>query len=163
MLRGIRTQIARLKIPTAALDGVDLVPPPSGSGRQTLSIKASDGLVATRTVAGTLSCFWNESRREARRLFPDCLNAQLLRARSRGSLEWCGRVTPFSLKSITCRIANCVLWEYHLVKRPKRRPILRRGVCAVQRRPLRTNRVLEVSRQLPGGFQTPSCVPEDQI
>jgi len=50
----IRTQIARLKIPTAALDGVDLVPPPSVSGRQTLSIKASDGLVATRTAGQVL-------------------------------------------------------------------------------------------------------------
>jgi len=50
----IRTQIARLKIPTAALDGVDLVPPPSGSGRQTLSIKTSDGLVATRTAGQVL-------------------------------------------------------------------------------------------------------------
>ena len=32
----IRTHIARLKIPTTAMDGVDLVPPPSGEARQVL-------------------------------------------------------------------------------------------------------------------------------
>ena len=45
----IRTQIARLKIPTTALDGVDLVPPPSGPAKQVLSINDSNGLIATRT------------------------------------------------------------------------------------------------------------------
>jgi hypothetical protein len=51
---GIRTQIARLKIPTTALDGVDLVPPPSGEARQVFSIKVSDGLIATRTAGQVL-------------------------------------------------------------------------------------------------------------
>jgi hypothetical protein len=51
---GIRTQLARLKIPTAALDGVDLLPPPSGTARQIFSINNSDGLVATRTAAQVL-------------------------------------------------------------------------------------------------------------
>jgi len=50
----IRTQIARLKIPTTPLDGVDLVPPPSGEARQVLSINVSDGLVATRTAGQVL-------------------------------------------------------------------------------------------------------------
>ncbi len=50
----IRMQVARMKIPTTPLDGVDLVPPPSGSQRQTLSIKNSDGLVATRTAGQVL-------------------------------------------------------------------------------------------------------------
>ncbi len=50
----IRTHIARLKIPTAALDGVDLVPPPSGDPRQVLSVKDSDGLIATRTAGQVL-------------------------------------------------------------------------------------------------------------
>ena len=50
----IRTQIGRLKIPTTALDGVDLVPPPSGDPRQVLSIKVSDGLIATRTAGQVL-------------------------------------------------------------------------------------------------------------
>jgi hypothetical protein len=50
----IRTQIARLKISTTALDAVDLVPPPSGELRQILSIKVSDGLIATRTAGQVL-------------------------------------------------------------------------------------------------------------
>jgi len=51
---GIRTQIARLQIPTTALDGVDIVPPPSGEARQVFSIDASNGLVATRTPGQVL-------------------------------------------------------------------------------------------------------------
>jgi hypothetical protein len=51
---GIRAQIARLKIPTTALDEVDLVPPPSGPARQIFSINDSDGLVATRTAGQVL-------------------------------------------------------------------------------------------------------------
>jgi hypothetical protein len=50
----IRTQIARLKIPTTALDGVDLLPPPTGPARQVLSINVSDGLVAKRTAGQVL-------------------------------------------------------------------------------------------------------------
>lgn len=50
----IRTHMARLKIPTTALDGVDLVPPPSGDARQVLSVKDSDGLIATRTAGQVL-------------------------------------------------------------------------------------------------------------
>jgi ferritin-like protein len=51
---GIRAQIARLQIPTTAVDGVDLVPPPSGQARQLFSIDVSDGLVATRTPGQVL-------------------------------------------------------------------------------------------------------------
>lgn len=51
---GIRTEIARLKIPTTALDGIDLVPPPSGPATQIFSIKDGDGLVATRTAGEVL-------------------------------------------------------------------------------------------------------------
>ncbi len=50
----IRTQIVRLKIPTTAVDGVDLVPPPSGHAKQALSVKTSDGLVAARTAGQVL-------------------------------------------------------------------------------------------------------------
>ena len=50
----IRTHIARLRIPTTALDGVDLIPPPSGQARQFFSIGLSDGLVATRTAGQVL-------------------------------------------------------------------------------------------------------------
>jgi hypothetical protein len=51
---GIRAQIARSKIPTTALDGVDLVPPPSGPATQIFSITDSDGLVARRTAGQVL-------------------------------------------------------------------------------------------------------------
>jgi hypothetical protein len=51
---GIRTQIARLQIPTTAVDGVDLVPPPSGQAKQVFSIDVSTGLVATRTPGQVL-------------------------------------------------------------------------------------------------------------
>jgi ferritin-like protein len=50
----IRTQIARLQIPTTALDGADLVPPPSGQARQVFSIDISNGLVAKRTPGQVL-------------------------------------------------------------------------------------------------------------
>ena len=50
----IRTHIARLNIATTAIDGVDLIPPPSGEATQLLSIRLSDGLVATRTVGEVL-------------------------------------------------------------------------------------------------------------
>jgi Ferritin-like domain len=50
----IRTQIARLNVPTSPLDGADLIPPPSGPTTQYLSINSSNGLVATRTPGQVL-------------------------------------------------------------------------------------------------------------
>src|SRR5215469_5618007 len=50
----IRIHIARFKLATTAMDGVDLVPPPSGEARQVLSIKTSDGLIAARTAGEVL-------------------------------------------------------------------------------------------------------------
>lgn len=50
----VRTQIARLNITTTALDGADLIPPPSGSQTQYLSINAPNGLAATRTPGEVL-------------------------------------------------------------------------------------------------------------
>jgi hypothetical protein len=50
----IRTQIARLNIPTFALDGADLIPPPSGPQTQYLSINTSNGLPAIRTAGQVL-------------------------------------------------------------------------------------------------------------
>lgn len=49
----VRTQVARLKIPTSAVDGADLIPPPSGKD-QYLSINLSNGLPATRTAGQVL-------------------------------------------------------------------------------------------------------------
>ena len=50
----IRTQIARLNIPTSPLDGADLIPPPSGPQDQYLSVNPSNGLPAIRTVGQVL-------------------------------------------------------------------------------------------------------------
>lgn len=51
----IRTQIARLNVPTAPpLDGVDILPPPSGPKTTYLSINPVDGLVAIRTPGQVL-------------------------------------------------------------------------------------------------------------
>ncbi len=51
----LRLQAARLNIATAPpLDGVDILPPPSGSTTQYLSIKTSDGLINTRTPGQVL-------------------------------------------------------------------------------------------------------------
>jgi len=74
----IRTQIARLKIPTTALDGVDLVPPPSGDPRQVLSIKVSDGLIATRTAGQVLYlAFGGKTDTKQGGFFPTGLNGTI--------------------------------------------------------------------------------------
>jgi hypothetical protein len=50
----VRTQIARLNIAITALDGADIVPPPSGPKNQYLSIYTPNGLAATRTPGQVL-------------------------------------------------------------------------------------------------------------
>ena len=50
----VRTQIARLNISTPKLDGVDIVPPPTGAQDQYLSVNVADGLVSTRTPGQVL-------------------------------------------------------------------------------------------------------------
>src|SRR5215470_6568681 len=74
----IRTQIARLKIPTTALDYVDLVPPPSGPAKQVLSINVSDGLIAKRT-AGQVLClaFGGKPGVKQGGFFPNGLNGNI--------------------------------------------------------------------------------------
>jgi hypothetical protein len=74
----IRTHIARLKIATTAMDGVDLVPPPSGEARQVLSIKASDGLIATRTASEVLYlAFGGKAGMKLGGFFPTGLNGTI--------------------------------------------------------------------------------------
>jgi len=74
----IRSQIARLKISTSAVDGVDLVPPPSGEARQVLSIKVSDGLVATRTAGQVLHlAFGGKADMKQGGFFPTGLNGEI--------------------------------------------------------------------------------------
>jgi len=74
----IRTHITRLKIATAAIDGVDLVPPPTGEARQVLSIKDSDGLVATRTAGEVLYlAFGGKAGAKQGGFFPNGLNGKI--------------------------------------------------------------------------------------
>src|SRR5438067_8608215 len=74
----IRTQIARLKIPTTALDGVDLIPPPSGQAKQVLSVKVSDGRIATRTAGQVLYlAFGGKAGAKQGGFFPNGLNGAI--------------------------------------------------------------------------------------
>ena len=71
----IRTHIARLKIATTAVDGVDLVPPPSAEARQVLSVKVSDGLIASRTAGEVLYlAFGGKAGAKQGGFFPTGLN-----------------------------------------------------------------------------------------
>ncbi len=72
----IRTQIAKLKIQTTALDGVDIIPPPSG--KQFLSINLSDGLAATRMAGEVLYlAFGNKAGVKQGGFFPTGLNGTI--------------------------------------------------------------------------------------
>ena len=74
----IRTQVARLKIPTTPLDGVDLIPPPSGSAKKVLSINVADGLVATRTAGQVLYlAYGNKANAKQGGFFPNGLNGTI--------------------------------------------------------------------------------------
>ena len=84
----IRTQIARLKIPTTALDDVDLVPPPSGEARQVLSIKVSDGLIAARTAGQVLYlAFGGKAGARQGGFFPTGLNGTIVSSTEQAMLS----------------------------------------------------------------------------
>jgi hypothetical protein len=75
----IRTQIARLQIPTTALDGVDRIPPPSGQAKQVFSIDISNGLVATRTAGQVLYlAFGGKAGVKQGGFFPNGLNGRII-------------------------------------------------------------------------------------
>ena len=85
----IRTHIARLKIPTTALDGVDLVPPPpSGEARQVLAIKVSDGLIAARTAGQVLYlAFGGKAGARQGGFFPTGLNGTIVSSTEKAMLS----------------------------------------------------------------------------
>jgi hypothetical protein len=67
-----------LKIPTTALDGVDLIPPPSGPAKQVLSITVSDGLIARRTAGQVLYlAFGGKAGVKQGGFFPNGLNGSI--------------------------------------------------------------------------------------
>src|SRR5690349_4622693 len=74
----IRSQIVRLKVPTTAVDAVDLIPPPSGQTKQVLSVKTSDGLVAARTAGQVLFlAFGGKAGVKQGGFFPNGLNGAI--------------------------------------------------------------------------------------
>jgi hypothetical protein len=74
----IRTQVARLRIATSAMDGADFTPPPSGKAGQLLSINKSNGLPATRTAGQVLFlAFGGKANAKQGGFFPTGLNGSI--------------------------------------------------------------------------------------
>jgi hypothetical protein len=60
------------------MDGEDLIPPPSGQAKQVLSIKVSDGLIATRTAGQVLYlAFGGKAGAKQGGFFPNGLNGTI--------------------------------------------------------------------------------------
>jgi hypothetical protein len=74
----IHTQVAKLKIASSAVDGADLIPPPSGKETQYLSINLSNGLAATRTAGQVLYlAFGMQANVRQGGFFPTGLNGKI--------------------------------------------------------------------------------------
>ena len=74
----IHTQVAKLKIASSAVDGADLIPPPSGKGTQYLSINLDNGLAATRTAGQVLYlAFGIQANARQGGFFPTGLNGKI--------------------------------------------------------------------------------------
>ncbi len=74
----VRTQIARLNIPSPVLDGADIVPPPTGSQVQYLSINVSNGLPAVRTPGQVLYlAYGNQAGVSSGGFFPTGVNGAI--------------------------------------------------------------------------------------
>lgn len=74
----IRTQIARLNVPSPRLDGVDILPPPTGTQAHYLSINTGDGLISTRTYGQVLFLAYGmKANAKAGGFFPNGVNGAL--------------------------------------------------------------------------------------
>jgi hypothetical protein len=74
----VRTQMAVLGITTPKLDGADLIPPPSGTKFQILSVNGSNGLPATRTPGEVLYlAFGNKANAVSGGFFPSGVNGAI--------------------------------------------------------------------------------------
>jgi len=74
----VRTQIARLNVTTAKLDGADLIPPPSGTTATYLSINTSNGLPAIRTPGQVLYLAYGGANISAGGFFPTGVNGGIV-------------------------------------------------------------------------------------
>jgi|SRR5581483_1777016 len=72
----IRLQVARLAVPTTALDGVDIIPPPSGT--YFFSIDPTTGLTALRTPGQVLFLAYNAANATSGGFFPMGVNGNLV-------------------------------------------------------------------------------------
>jgi hypothetical protein len=74
----IRTQLSFMNISTSALDGADLVGPPTGRKTQVLSINPSNGLPATRTPGEVLYlAFGGKANATSGGFFPSGVNGAI--------------------------------------------------------------------------------------
>jgi hypothetical protein len=74
----IRTQLSVLNISTTALDGADLVGPPTGGKTQVLSVNPSNGLPATRTPGEVLYlAFGGKANASSGGFFPSGVNGSI--------------------------------------------------------------------------------------
>jgi len=73
----VRYQIASYGITTGALDGADLIPPPSGGKYQILSINTVNGLIATRTPGEVLYLAFNGPNLTSGAFFPTGVNGAI--------------------------------------------------------------------------------------
>lgn len=80
----IRTQIARLNIASPTLDGADIVPPPTGSQIQYLSINPSNGLPAVRSVQQVLYLAYGGAGLTKGGFFPNGINGSFYGTPSSG-------------------------------------------------------------------------------
>jgi Ferritin-like domain len=75
---GVRTLMSYLKIPASALDGADLIPPPSGPQQQIFSINKANGLSAIRTPGEVLYlAFGGKANATSGGFFPTGVNGAI--------------------------------------------------------------------------------------